>query len=1394
MPDTSFKLQVNGKIETVDLGHDPTPDEVKGIYDDLSTTGKGAPSMPDTLKGAITKAGSKANTASLGVVPPFNPFGKGANIAATAKGLPAASTLPKGKAATGSIPTTNLAGTAGAATSAAFGNPSALISSVAGKQSTVKAPIPKTPIEALNMMPHGGMATPGSIKTPPHIRAATPQEANDLARGRFAAEPVDEGPYGRAVRRMVERVVDPAAARLHSDQDAQYQAWKATHPNSLSDFERAAMGANQATEALTGAISPALGPLGRFLGSAVDAANPYHWIAQHYLGQDPANMADVGQKQLPALMAGALTYPVHLAAETVALGDANTPIGTKVGAGANLGLGMSAALHGPGFKPSPGAVESVPPFDLTGPSAQEPYLPPEPSVTFRPKKVAPPSAPSPRIPLGAKPYEETNPITRPAKGPEAVAPASPRKEGPIGANAEAEGANARANAAHAKEVPIVGKKKPPPGIAPTETSTGARKAQIAAMRKEAVLPALSDQPKAPGYIKRTEAEGAANYTFENGRKIAHDALNGKPPVDAESQGISFAHVKATKQALKEARQRLAANSEDVAAKDAWSEAFHNFNQATEAHNLIRQESGRSVVIGKMGEPIDWADAEDVAAQASINKKSAKRGDLTRFEQGQAENYAAKVAEKDARISELERKFEAHQATKTTRAGSGAKSAEPEIVTFKTEKGSTYEVNKNGTTTRNKAARPEHPGDEGLKPTSQYTVYVDDAGLNNLGEFQAQGSKKRLVRISDGTVGIQYLEGPNAGKIGRRTVTSPKSSPSIGLYPVEVWNDGSSVHFGNKITEMGFNTGTKSGGSKLPTDIEGLRAHFEKRVQSGSLYQEPRVGGKQSGAVSTGARPRFTTDEAAAIWKHAKTNYIDPSALTGEPRMPFNKIVNNVASDLGLSADDVRHAFAADKTSREITDQMWRAASERRTVVKQAEGWVNGMQMSPLKKGIKTVANIPRGTAVFGHANPMITHAGPQLFQPKNWKTWGHSFVDQFKAFASPEHHERLMQDMESSPYYAQGLRSKLKIGSGYHDDYTVYQNVLGNLAKKVHGKTGDVLSFIPEGGSRAMDVLKSYRMQRFAQEMEKLPVSMRKEAAPIVADWINHATGAGSMGHGTIIELAKEGMFAPSLEASRWARMVGDPVKVARDFAFGSPAAKRVAKTRLKMAGSLVGTYMGALAVNHALQVATGQKDQVNWLDPSSSDWLKFKWSGKTYDPTGNLTAPFRYLSGVIKTIAEGPIEAFGERNRLDAIGKNSIFYGRGKLAPQYGIAADALASSDMVGRPMPWASEKEKRSSAEKGKPAYSWGEYAATHGPIPASEAIRSMYDSMREEGLSELDANAIIKGIIDGVIGATGTKVGKSPKKYSGNPPAKKETKKELGAPPGIKGPPKGFKSAP
>lgn len=124
-----------------------------------------------------------------------------------------------------------------------------------------------------------------------------------------------------------------------------------------------------------------------------------------------------------------------------------------------------------------------------------------------------------------------------------------------------------------------------------------------------------------------------------------------------------------------------------------------------------------------------------------------------------------------------------------------------IESFKTSKGSTYSINDDNSTTRNKAAR-DGDTEQGPQEKSQKTYYISNDDLNKLSEIQTTGEeKKAIAETSDGRIGVKYLTGKDAGKFENRTLVSPKDVPEIGMHPLEIWNEGKDHHFGNEITEV-----------------------------------------------------------------------------------------------------------------------------------------------------------------------------------------------------------------------------------------------------------------------------------------------------------------------------------------------------------------------------------------------------------------------------------------------------------------------------------------------------------------------------------------------------------------------------------------------------------------
>lgn len=153
-------------------------------------------------------------------------------------------------------------------------------------------------------------------------------------------------------------------------------------------------------------------------------------------------------------------------------------------------------------------------------------------------------------------------------------------------------------------------------------------------------------------------------------------------------------------------------------------------------------------------------------------------------------------------------------------GLGAAAENPDadrvVATFKTARGSTYQVFADGTTKRDKAARDDvgHEGDSGAKPRTQRTVYVEGngagllsaAGLQNIGAKGARvairGNRAVLLMWNDARNNWGTSSDPNGTPIF--------DEPAVGRSPLELWKPADDVpgydayrgmHAGNLIVEL-----------------------------------------------------------------------------------------------------------------------------------------------------------------------------------------------------------------------------------------------------------------------------------------------------------------------------------------------------------------------------------------------------------------------------------------------------------------------------------------------------------------------------------------------------------------------------------------------------------------
>lgn len=490
--------------------------------------------------------------------------------------------------------------------------------------------------------------------------------------------------------------------------------------------------------------------------------------------------------------------------------------------------------------------------------------------------------------------------------------------------------------------------------------------------------------------------------------------------------------------------------------------------------------------------------------------------------------------------------------------------------------------------------------------------------------------------------------------------------------------------------------------------------------------------------------KFTAEEAKDVWNHTKENYIDKGS-------PLNDAIKGTSNDLGLTSEQILHAIATPKGSREATLELFKTQYERRKAMNAAKRFVANADKSGWYKFWDNLPNAFFNLKTYGHGTVgFLTHAGPNLFRPSVWKAYWPNFINQFKfAYGNTGKYEMAITKLKNSPNFDAWNQAGLAVDPSMA--YDQYQNFTPPKTK-----AGQKLNWLGEAGTRGFNALKFLRYDMAemfynkASEAEKADPELRKE----IAELVNHATGH------TEVKLPKwtnKAFFAPGLEVSRWQRMITDPAMALNTFANWNkktPAEQAAAKIVAKGAGERFATYATLLAANAGILAATGSKQTINTTDPSKSDWLKFKAGGKTIDFSGGVLSPLRILEGLgVMAYYSG----FGDKKDLrttpqDKAGRTLITQARYKLSPIGGIIAEGAFGTDALGNPTPWSQVKPG-----PGRHKLNWTEYGTSQLPIPIAAGIKAAIESMQEKGMTNPQINDVMNGLLQfGVEGFTGVKV--------------------------------------
>lgn len=481
----------------------------------------------------------------------------------------------------------------------------------------------------------------------------------------------------------------------------------------------------------------------------------------------------------------------------------------------------------------------------------------------------------------------------------------------------------------------------------------------------------------------------------------------------------------------------------------------------------------------------------------------------------------------------------------------------------------------------------------------------------------------------------------------------------------------------------------------------------------------------------------TDEERFVIWKWAKENVIDP---VDNPQLgDVHKAINDYFFGGQGNEAWITDILSGRKTPfKQVANDMWKKQYNRRVMVQQAQEISKLHNVSNFVSTVRKIWGVPRSIAVAGHGIVFpVTHAGDLVFRPESWGVFFRGALRTYRGAASSAYAEQGLRWMERQPEYTMALRSKLDAGP---------KSLPVGLISTEGPKTGFF-----KAAARAWDMLTVMRFELWRNEMAKYIKPGMSEAEVLahgteLAEWANHATGSAT---GAVSKLGGEILFGPKLTQSKIHRLFQDPAKTIKTFANwreATGAERAVAWTRLKGAAQYLGTLTGLLAVNQGLMQAFGQKDKVNMSDPMKGDFLNFKGGSLLLNVPG-LHSEIRVLAKIMAAAFLTKKELHGE-TRFSKTASILGQYGMGKLHPTLERGLEVGFRQDWLGRPLPWSKEP-----GTSQRPKLSYGEYAASIGPIPLEGPIGYVYDTLREGGMSALNATAMTKALIIGGMGAPG-----------------------------------------
>lgn len=317
----------------------------------------------------------------------------------------------------------------------------------------------------------------------------------------------------------------------------------------------------------------------------------------------------------------------------------------------------------------------------------------------------------------------------------------------------------------------------------------------------------------------------------------------------------------------------------------------------------------------------------------------------------------------------------------------------------------------------------------------------------------------------------------------------------------------------------------------------------------------------------------------------------------------------------------------------------------------------------------SVVNAPRSIQSSVDISAPLRQGAVLTLPPTQWGRAARAGVQMFKSFSTKQH-EQFTDDLNNRPDAQDARDAGLYLASDSK------KTGLAQREEAFMSRLTENLPIIKHSGQAYagyLDALRSSTFTKYKNVIDRANLSPEETAKgyKAAADWINTATGRGSLG--STIDSAMPALstvlFSPRFVASRLQLL--NPVTYAKNAT--SPGKRAVLKQQLGDAVQFAAVVSATLGLAKAAGAEVG-------TDPESPDFLKIKAGKTTYDFLAGIQQPMRLFYRIaedVRRAAKGEPAKRGA-DTLSLLGR----FGRSKLAPTPSFGVDMVARKDFIGRP----------------------------------------------------------------------------------------------------------------